>query len=334
MTKMLYVLIGILFLYLFCTLFSVIMRLTMIAIPLGLCALVPAVIASLVFTAVKIRRLCKEGILQKYTCISYEEGIFSHHLNQDVFTYMNQNYRKALLLFTGIACGAVMFIIMCKQGRLNDIAWNIFRHRHVLPFKLCVALVMPMPLYSIYAAYRLGNRLTQEQVIGRVKSVTRFLNRSVKNTELLQSLSPADPSIRSLIAGFILLNKNALFGDRSDRKRFACEFNRCVDIRIKELLSKRQTHDSNRAHENKTGDRRPRTNGNNGRMTEEQAYRVLGVTPGTPVEQIKKAYRSKVVAFHPDQFDQKHAEIKAYAQEQMKMVNAAFDYLKVCMDFS
>ena len=54
-------------------------------------------------------------------------------------------------------------------------------------------------------------------------------------------------------------------------------------------------------------------------------YDVLGVKPGASEEEIKKAYRSLVKKWHPDQYQNtpKHDE----AVEKMKEINAAYDML-------
>ncbi len=56
------------------------------------------------------------------------------------------------------------------------------------------------------------------------------------------------------------------------------------------------------------------------------AYEILGLKPGASQAQVKRAYRQLVKIWHPDRFfDQKQ---KQEAEEKIKEINAAYNYLK------
>lgn len=61
-----------------------------------------------------------------------------------------------------------------------------------------------------------------------------------------------------------------------------------------------------------------------------EAYKVLGVTPEMTNDEIKKVYRQKCIAFHPDKLASKGLpkEFMEYANEQLSKINEAYDTLK------
>ena len=52
-------------------------------------------------------------------------------------------------------------------------------------------------------------------------------------------------------------------------------------------------------------------------------YEVLGVTPETPEEEVKKAYRELAKKYHPDNYA--NTEFSDIANEKMKEINEAYD---------
>lgn len=54
-------------------------------------------------------------------------------------------------------------------------------------------------------------------------------------------------------------------------------------------------------------------------------YEVLGVKEGASQEEIKKAYREQAKKYHPDQYG--NNPLKELAEEKMREVNEAYDYL-------
>jgi len=61
---------------------------------------------------------------------------------------------------------------------------------------------------------------------------------------------------------------------------------------------------------------------------EQQYYEVLGLQPDASFEEIKKAYRKLSMKYHPDKVGHLGDEFKGVAEEKMKEINAAYQYLK------
>src|SRR5712671_3878093 len=57
-----------------------------------------------------------------------------------------------------------------------------------------------------------------------------------------------------------------------------------------------------------------------------RCYRVLGLEPGTSLEEVKSAYRDLVNVWHPDRFGH-NERLRSKAEEQLKEINRAHEYL-------
>ena len=57
-----------------------------------------------------------------------------------------------------------------------------------------------------------------------------------------------------------------------------------------------------------------------------EAYKLLGVTPGVPVRELKAAYRDLAKVWHPDRFLHDPG-LREKAQEKLKEINAAYELL-------
>lgn len=56
-------------------------------------------------------------------------------------------------------------------------------------------------------------------------------------------------------------------------------------------------------------------------------YKVLGVEPGAPLAEVRRAYRDLALVWHPDRFSS-NPRLRTKAQEQFKQINAAYTALK------
>ncbi len=64
-------------------------------------------------------------------------------------------------------------------------------------------------------------------------------------------------------------------------------------------------------------------------VSEEVRYfEVLGLQPGAGFDQIKSAYRQLSMKYHPDKVNHLGEEFRRVAEEKMKEINAAYNYLK------
>lgn len=63
-------------------------------------------------------------------------------------------------------------------------------------------------------------------------------------------------------------------------------------------------------------------------VASDQYYAVLGLKPSADKDAIKKAYRKLSMKYHPDKVRHLGEEFRAVAEEKMKEINAAYDFLK------
>ncbi|MBB5064964.1 J domain-containing protein [Granulicella mallensis] len=64
-------------------------------------------------------------------------------------------------------------------------------------------------------------------------------------------------------------------------------------------------------------------------MSSDAALLLLGLAPGTSVVEIRQAYRRKIAEWHPDKLEGMASELKVFATERMKMLNAAYELLMI-----
>ncbi len=58
-----------------------------------------------------------------------------------------------------------------------------------------------------------------------------------------------------------------------------------------------------------------------------RAYRILGLPPGAPQEDVKRAYRDLAQVWHPDRFAH-NPRLQRKAQENLRRINEAFEVLR------
>ncbi len=63
-------------------------------------------------------------------------------------------------------------------------------------------------------------------------------------------------------------------------------------------------------------------------LTLKDAYEILGVTPDSSFEEVKKAYKKKIIKNHPDKVSHLSQELQEKARELTLNLNAAFDVVK------
>ena len=63
------------------------------------------------------------------------------------------------------------------------------------------------------------------------------------------------------------------------------------------------------------------------------AARVLGVPYDSPADVVKRAYRKRITAVHPDRMAGRTAEEQRRAEEEAKAVNAAYDTMQRYLGF-
>lgn len=61
---------------------------------------------------------------------------------------------------------------------------------------------------------------------------------------------------------------------------------------------------------------------------EERSYEILGLKPGASFDEIKAAYRRLSMKYHPDKVGHLGEEFRKVAEEKMKELNVAYEYLK------
>lgn len=65
-----------------------------------------------------------------------------------------------------------------------------------------------------------------------------------------------------------------------------------------------------------------------GEISEDKYYAILGLAPGAEFSEIKAAYRKLSMQYHPDKVGHLGDEFRKVAEEKMKEINNAYEYLK------
>ncbi|MFC1843732.1 DnaJ domain-containing protein [Thermodesulfobacteriota bacterium] len=65
-----------------------------------------------------------------------------------------------------------------------------------------------------------------------------------------------------------------------------------------------------------------------GEIDEDKYYAILGLSPGADFSEIKAAYRKLSMKYHPDKVGHLGEEFKKVAEEKMKEINNAYEFLK------
>ena len=70
------------------------------------------------------------------------------------------------------------------------------------------------------------------------------------------------------------------------------------------------------------------TDASAGEVGEDKYYAILGLSPGADFAEIKSAYRKLSMKYHPDKVGHLGEEFRDVAEEKMKEINNAYEYLK------
>jgi DnaJ like chaperone protein len=62
--------------------------------------------------------------------------------------------------------------------------------------------------------------------------------------------------------------------------------------------------------------------------TDDRYYEILGLSPGVPFNEVKAAYRKLSMKYHPDKVGHLGEEFKKVAEEKMKELNVAYEFLQ------
>jgi len=58
-----------------------------------------------------------------------------------------------------------------------------------------------------------------------------------------------------------------------------------------------------------------------------KAFRILGLLPGTKLENVKRNYRLLVKRYHPDLYDRRNELMKKFAENRIREINKAYDHI-------
>ncbi len=68
--------------------------------------------------------------------------------------------------------------------------------------------------------------------------------------------------------------------------------------------------------------------GPGGPLTKEEAYKKLGVSPGSSLDEIARAYKEKMKMSHPDKVTHLAPEFREMARIRTRRIRAAYEYFR------
>jgi hypothetical protein len=88
-------------------------------------------------------------------------------------------------------------------------------------------------------------------------------------------------------------------------------------------MKKRENYSQNHDHEQSKDAKSPTDS-----LTLEDAYRFIGVSPDTPWDEVKKAYKEKISGSHPDKVSHLGEELREKASEITLKLNSAMNMIR------
>jgi DnaJ-domain-containing protein 1 len=93
------------------------------------------------------------------------------------------------------------------------------------------------------------------------------------------------------------------------------------DDELKKIIDELKNENKNESQENSA-------NFNNKVMTPEMAFKVLGIKDGVSIEEIKSAYKQRLMEYHPDRVANLGDELKILAERKTKEINFAYGIIR------
>lgn len=170
-----------------------------------------------------------------------------------------------------------------------------------------------MELLSV--AYADDDLCVHEEIL--IKDIAEFLGISLNEYESIKAL-------------FLIKRAQGDYDFSSDAKKQKANSGQ------KEKNSKKSKKNDSKGKFKNNGDGANGSNNSKGSdsntnygMPEDKAYKILGVANNATIDEIKKAYRTLAIIYHPDKAARLGDEAIRQATESMKQINVAWDVVKM-----
>lgn len=91
---------------------------------------------------------------------------------------------------------------------------------------------------------------------------------------------------------------------------------------------RKQQYDQYYSHSGSAGYEKNKTSYSSSELTLDKAYKILGVTSASSLDDISRAYKEKMIKSHPDKVSHLSHELQEKAKELTLRLNQAFDVIK------
>lgn len=145
------------------------------------------------------------------------------------------------------------------------------------------------------------------QIFNRIKDIAKaYSNDTLDDIEARRITSDKDEELKKIIDD--LKNDNSYKNDQSNNK-----FNQ---------------NSSNFNQSNNTNDKNSEPNSSGEKLDMAKACSILGIPMNAKNDEIKSAYKTKIMEYHPDKVAAMGDEIKTLALQKTKEINEAYNLLK------